>query len=598
MIMSGSRWAKVCTPVVLGVAVVLTLVGPTIPGCAETGTVQDGSSRRVHVPHFDDTITWRDTAIFWFGRINASENYADVRVAYTDDDLCLRLQVFDRRVWYDTSPTPNDLTEWDAATMFLDLDGNVGDAPDANSYQFVAQFNWWEARDDYQLAYQGTGSGWQAVAFPFTTSSAWRGDAPNTDDDDRGWVAEFCLPFDSFELSGPPAQGTVWGLGLILHDRDDAAGTFIPDKMWPDGLESADPATWGQLAFGLPTYSPPATVPGGTVTIRQGLDGAVVVDGAVGGAGTCGRGLDFWNEWGDTNYAGSGDFNIQNQSDVADWPCYSKYYVIFPLDALPAGRTIVSATLTLHQYGNAGGGSWGDPPTSYIQVLTVAEDWNEETLTWNNAPLAVKNVSGAHVPGLTSFPGWPGVPRNWDLGLAVAEAHAAAEPLRLVLYSADTAYHSGKYFSSSDTGNWNAVGRPTLRVTWGDALATVGKEASPTCPSAGDIVTYTLTLLGNSRALTLTDDLPAEVSAPGLIQVSGGGTAAYDSGSHRLSWNGSPSSGQAVTITFPVTISTRGPLAVRNTAALTDADGFVSTDEAVVVVEPEWTYLPAVLQGW
>ena len=64
---------------------------------------------------------------------------------------------------------------------------------------------------------------------------------------------------------------------------------------------------------------------------------------------------------------------------------------------------------------------------------------------------------------------WPGVERHWDLSGAVAEAYAAGKPLRLVLYEADMAYHSGKYFATSDTGEWNAQGRPKLKVTWGDS---------------------------------------------------------------------------------------------------------------------------------
>jgi hypothetical protein len=51
---------------------------------------------------------------------------------------------------------------------------------------------------------------------------------------------------------------------------------------------------------------------------------------------------------------------------------------------------------------------------------------------------------------------------------AVAQAYSAGQPLRLVLYSADDNYHSGKYFVSSDTDDWNAVGRPTLVVQWGN----------------------------------------------------------------------------------------------------------------------------------
>ena len=55
-----------------------------------------------------------------------------------------------------------------------------------------------------------------------------------------------------------------------------------------------------------------------------------------------------------------------------------------------------------------------------------------------------------------------------NISLAVAQAYANGEPLRLVLYSADSDYHSGKYFVASGTGEWNAVGRPTVTVEWGN----------------------------------------------------------------------------------------------------------------------------------
>ena len=29
-------------------------------------------------------------------------------------------------------------------------------------------------------------------------------------------------------------------------------------------------------------------------------------------------------------------------------------------------------------------------------------------------------------------------------------------------------YHSGKYFTTLESEDWNAEGRPTLRVRWGD----------------------------------------------------------------------------------------------------------------------------------
>lgn len=151
---------------------------------------------------------------------------------------------------------------------------------------------------------------------------------------------------------------------------------------------------------------------------------------------------------------------------MADWPCFAKYYVTFPLDGIPSGKVIISATLTLHQFGNAGEPGQAQP--SWIQALVASADWQENTITWNNALPAYENIGGAWVEPLAEHPGWPGVPRRWDVSYAVARAYSRGEPLRLVLYSADSAYHSGKYFVSSDTGDWNSEGRPRLEVVWGN----------------------------------------------------------------------------------------------------------------------------------
>jgi hypothetical protein len=232
------------------------------------------------------------------------------------------------------------------------------------------------------------------------------------------------------------------------------------------------------MVFGIPAYHPPAAMPQGTATIRQGLNGASVIDGHVGGHTTCGDGLDHWTEWGEANYAGYDQINIQNQWDIADYPCFSKYYVTFPLDALPPDKTIISARLTMHLFGNAGGGEWGDPPDSYIQALAVGEEWEEATLSWNSAPMAIENITGTWVhpvlPGEEDLPH----PYEWDVGHAVAEATARGEPLRMALYSADGPMHTGKYFWSSDVGDWNASGRPTLTVVWGDACDSPGIECN------------------------------------------------------------------------------------------------------------------------
>jgi hypothetical protein len=433
--------------------------------------------RRVNVPYADvkppDPYPTQ-MAIFWFGKVDPTSNYADVRTIYDDEHLTVVVHIFDRQLWYDVNPSSETLSDWDAVTLFLNLDGVVGDTPGVNAHRFVAQVNHWQARLSYQTAYQGNGSGWSPASTDFVTTTGWRGGAFNDNEQgSRGWFARIRIPFSSLGLTHPPSKGTTWGLALVVHDRDDLAGTPIPDAVWPGDMNSNNPSTWGQLVFGLPLGSTGNLVPWGSDTLRHGLYGVTVTDAHVGGHTTCGQDYwpDFFKDWGDANYAGYTQINIQNQWDVADWPCFSKYYVSFPLDSLPADKQLHSANLTLHQFGNAWGA--GIEP-SYIQVLTVGEDWDEQTLTWNNAPQAMENISGTWVEPLAEFPGWPGVARRWDVSRAVAQALATGEPLRLVLYSADGAYHSGRYFSSSDTGDWNAVARPTLNVVWGIPRDTEG----------------------------------------------------------------------------------------------------------------------------
>ena len=186
----------------------------------------------------------------------------------------------------------------------------------------------------------------------------------------------------------------------------------------------------------------------------------------MGGGTTCGGPYwpDFFNGWGDANYAGVKQINIQNLGDIADWPCFSKVYVTFPLNSIPANQKILSAKLTLHQFGGA---NVSKAQSSLIQVFTVNEAWHEGTITWNNAPLAGQNVAATWAHPIKDFPGWPGVPVSWDVSGAAAAAYENGTDLRLALYEADWAYHSGKYFLSSEEEDWNAVARPTLEVEWG-----------------------------------------------------------------------------------------------------------------------------------
>jgi uncharacterized repeat protein (TIGR01451 family) len=400
---------------------------------------------------------------------------------------------------------------------------------------------------------------------------------------------DFHIPFASLGLTALD-PGETWGLAVVLHDRDDASGTSIPDQVWPEGMDGGRPGTWAELAFGMSTYTPPSATPGGTAVIREGLNEATVPDAAVGGTipSLCPGGSDYiWNVWGNASFGDESTFNVQNQSDVADWPCFAKYYVTFPLDAVPPDKAVISATLTLHQ---VGGSAPDEAEPSLIQVLTVGEAWDEAAITWNNAPLALENVASTWVDP-TVFPGWPGIPCTWDVSGAVAQAHAAGTPLRLVLYEADDAYHSGKHFVASETGDWNQVARPTLRVVWGDPAGTVDKAASSTIVMPGDALTYTLQVVGSGQPVTVTDQLPAGVSAP----IAHSPDLTYTS--HQVSWSGQQAAGELVTLTYVVEVTAPSRTVLWNQALLTQSNG--ASDEAAVPVwvDPARVCLPLVAKA-
>ena len=169
--------------------------------------------RRVNAPYFAGPVIYEQAAIFWFGKVNQTSNYADVRVGYDDSELYVSMDIFDRRLWYNPNPSTGSLTAWDASSLYLDLDGNVGSGPSANAYRFDAQLNWWEPREGYQAAYRGNGAGWLSATIPVSTTAGWRGDAPNDNVDDRGWTVEYDIPFSSLGLSGPPTAGHELGNG-------------------------------------------------------------------------------------------------------------------------------------------------------------------------------------------------------------------------------------------------------------------------------------------------------------------------------------------------------------------------------------------------
>ncbi|MCP4357564.1 MAG: DNRLRE domain-containing protein [Chloroflexi bacterium] len=585
---------------------------PTTRTSANVAQV-DGTSRRVNIPQRSDTI-WEQSAIFWFG-VNEphganGRNYTDVRLLYTDTKLHIRFTVVDYHLWFDRSANADtDLTKYDAIAVYLDTSNNNGSQPQTDDYMFLHGARQFEDRANYRRQAHGTGSGWDTnwngTWTNWGTISWGSGPGANDNSDlDFGWTGGFSIPWSSLGLSGPPPEGTVWGLGVQLYDRDDGTNSgILTPEFWPETFDANKPNTWAELHFGTADYQPPTLPTTGQMTIRAASPNDNSVEDAwMGGGGWCnsgheGNGLTSGSDvnfgGGDPNEPGYGNLFVGTETAETHFPCFNKSYLRFALDTLPPGKEIISATMTLHLWGNAGF-TPSDPQPSWVHLFSIKDPWGETTITWNNAPLAYENVNAIWMNPY-SQPGniqWPGDAYTWDATQAVAEAYAAGEAVSMAIYGSDAAQHSSKYLTSSETGDWNANGRPALHVIWGDAPGTLqfSKQASAAEGNQGDSVTYTLSFKGNGESLNLVDDLPSGFSAPTHLDPG----LNYASG--QITWSGTPADGANVTLTYAVQITTSQSKILRNQATLTASSGGLATAAATIIVNPVKSYLPIALK--
>jgi hypothetical protein len=587
-----------CMLVVLLIAVLA--FSSTAPVKSQPNNILSADTpRRVNIPYFSGGIIWAESAIFWFGEYELSlpgSNYADVRVAYTPDALRIQATVVDYYLWYDDDPQPgDDLAQYDAVSLYLDTYHDRAGIPQNDDYTFLVGARHWEDISQYQRQGRGTGSGWDN-----TWSTDWSGDSwmqwdcnpgPNSNacGIDYGWVAVFTIPWTSLGLSGPPEEGTKWGLGMLLYDRDDQppAG-YVAPEYWPETFSANSPATWGELHFGYADYQPAAAIPIGTTVIRATSPTDNTVDDSwMGGGGWCQGGHE---GHGEDNHGDDVWLFVGTEIQPTHFPCFNKSYLRFSLDSIPPGKEIISATLTIHHWGNAGDPGQAQP--SWVSLFTITDPWEEMAIQWNNAPLAQENVSASWIYPVDGYAGEPGIPYDWDATQAVAEAYAEDRPASMAIYGSDTEQHSSKYLRSSEADDWLVEGRPKLTVVWGDPLAVVSKQAMPRWVTNGDMVTYTLNWLGIGQSLTLTDTLPIGLSTPGSLYASSGAVS-YDAGTRLISWTGAPGSGEAVSLTYTTVVQVNGPVFLTNTATLFSQNNS-STSSASVCVDCNIIYLPTI----
>ena len=361
---------------------------------------------RVNAPLYavnagDTQLDANNWAVVSFGTVSSShDNYGDLRVVGRSDGIMLRAQLFDSRV------TPGD-------ALTVTLDGVTK-----------------------RVMYGGgaaNGPGWE-VGERCTNGFC------------RGWSADGFFAWSDF--GGRPQEGDTWPLRVVFDDMD--AEDVTSQSLWP-------PSGTGMLHWGLPDYG--GQDAGGAKMLEVALSG----DSMLGGSTDCGSAdyPDYFGSWGSRNFGTAVHVNVQMQWDVADWPCYAKYYAAWSLDGLPPGAEVVSATVELRQFGNPGfSPGYADDGTkdTVMQVFEVDKAWGENTITWDNAPVPQENTSRTLVQPLPGdcapTPYWycrPGIPYQFDVTEIVRRAQGQGRNwAALALYTAAGQYHSGKYFYSRE----------------------------------------------------------------------------------------------------------------------------------------------------
>ena len=326
----------------------------------------------MNIPYFNGQVPSNQTAIFSFGIATSTDNYTDVRIGYNSSGLYINLQIVDRYLWYDTNTSVPNLGNGDNASVYLSTATSSTRLVPQQTYMFQTGVNGYTKRPNYQQAFTGNGTTWTPAKIPFTAVYGWKGHGMNGAQD-RGWSMAYSIPFSSLGMSGAPSQGTEWKLAVQVQNKDSITqAPPLPSKWWPESATATNPSNWGNIVYGLPKYTPPQAGNISTYTVRNGLNNQVVTDGMVGGGLGCGSNVsDVWTQLGGTTYTRQLQVTVENEENISNWNCFSKFYITFPISSLPAGKSVVKATVTLYEYSNAG--QQGQPNPSYIQVATVGQ---------------------------------------------------------------------------------------------------------------------------------------------------------------------------------------------------------------------------------
>jgi hypothetical protein len=375
---------------------------------------------------------WYGSSPTWFGLGGLTGNQNDTEVLATYDNTALYVAFLniDRSTFVCPQKTIVPLNTVDGNCIWIQT-------PAGMSYFFMASVD--NAYPPNPRGASGVMSQFQVTA---DTLPGWT---------HMGWFAgnmslqqTIRIPWSTMGVSAP-TPGSRWRINFGNYNQTAAAGPNVLTT-WAPGDKST-PSNWGYLAFDEAAFTPPANVsPEATLTLRPATG------------------------YGDetTLRAGNGanQTNLKpdcciTQSDWNDWDPVDytiKQYMQFDLSMIPAGRTILSATLMNHCRGDFE----GSPTPLYLHVVRLAGDYDPDTATMLTSPLPVENGFRAQVQTTKSWV-------SFDLTDAVTKSMAQGlSKVSFALAGSSGDIHNGKIWDTSfGRADWYDSDRPRLMISFG-----------------------------------------------------------------------------------------------------------------------------------
>ncbi len=247
-----------------------------------------------------------------------------------------------------------------------------------------------------------------------------------------------------------------------------------------------------------------------TISLQDGVDGY---------AGTSDTYLDRYLP--NHNEGGSGALKLKRETNHV--------LVRFDLPSLPAGTSLLTATLELYAYGAESG------PAVDVEVYPVLAAWGELEATWNDRAAAEAwsmpgcadaGTDRAAVPTTVARLDGTGRWYGFDVTTAVQDWAAGADNYGVLLAVAPASATNTYYFRSADY--WDAPQRPRLTIvyTTGDTTPTAtatGPQASPTSSTTAH-ATMTPSFTPDPRRTPVPDSLyPYPEQRIGVVVFGTGG---------------------------------------------------------------------------